>query len=279
MIDGDLPCIQCGYNLRSLSRAGNCPECGFPVEETFQKAHIEFDVDRLSDLRRAVTALAWSGLASLASCAGIAIFVAFGALDYFAFLLYPVLTIVFMAVSHPLWAHDFVTMEQLGYPPGLRKPRGRLPEVFLAALLVIMPPLCTLGLSLFIWIWVPAIPIFVPVWTWIWIAPHARRLGLRFHRPALALLARTVSAFAWFTLVAHTLLVLSIAPSANRFSSRTFSFAASWTWPDVIVLFLAVPAFLVRSVLAVVLMFRLRRLLGQSLGKLSAGEGSTRRDR
>ncbi len=30
-INFDIPCARCGYNLRSLSRKGECPECGHPV--------------------------------------------------------------------------------------------------------------------------------------------------------------------------------------------------------------------------------------------------------
>lgn len=30
-IDGDLSCVQCGYNLRSLHERGTCPECGSAV--------------------------------------------------------------------------------------------------------------------------------------------------------------------------------------------------------------------------------------------------------
>jgi len=29
--DTDLPCYQCGYNLRAISREGDCPECGFAI--------------------------------------------------------------------------------------------------------------------------------------------------------------------------------------------------------------------------------------------------------
>lgn len=31
---GELPCIQCGYNLHGLPAAGACPECGVPVERS-----------------------------------------------------------------------------------------------------------------------------------------------------------------------------------------------------------------------------------------------------
>lgn len=35
MVQSDLACVHCSYNLRGLSRAGNCPECGKPVYESF----------------------------------------------------------------------------------------------------------------------------------------------------------------------------------------------------------------------------------------------------
>ena len=34
MIDGDFECDDCRYNLRGLSRLGNCPECGSPIAES-----------------------------------------------------------------------------------------------------------------------------------------------------------------------------------------------------------------------------------------------------
>jgi len=34
-IDEDLPCPQCGYNLRGLNHGRNCPECGTPIELTY----------------------------------------------------------------------------------------------------------------------------------------------------------------------------------------------------------------------------------------------------
>ena len=35
-VTADLACVGCGYNLRSLRRAGDCPECGKPVAETIK---------------------------------------------------------------------------------------------------------------------------------------------------------------------------------------------------------------------------------------------------
>ena len=34
-ITRDLPCIVCGYNLRGISLANNCPECSHPLEGTW----------------------------------------------------------------------------------------------------------------------------------------------------------------------------------------------------------------------------------------------------
>ena len=35
-VTADLACVGCGYNLRGLRRAGDCPECGKPVAETIK---------------------------------------------------------------------------------------------------------------------------------------------------------------------------------------------------------------------------------------------------
>jgi hypothetical protein len=38
LIDEDLPCIKCSYNLRGLQDEGQCPECGTNIEETLDFA-------------------------------------------------------------------------------------------------------------------------------------------------------------------------------------------------------------------------------------------------
>ena len=40
--DQDLPCVDCGYNLRRLSPAGRCPECGADVRDSIAES---VDVD------------------------------------------------------------------------------------------------------------------------------------------------------------------------------------------------------------------------------------------
>ena len=37
-IDGDVPCMECGYNLRTLSVKGLCPECGLEVMDSIVAA-------------------------------------------------------------------------------------------------------------------------------------------------------------------------------------------------------------------------------------------------
>lgn len=34
LIDADMPCLRCGYNLRGLKPVGQCPECGSRIEKT-----------------------------------------------------------------------------------------------------------------------------------------------------------------------------------------------------------------------------------------------------
>jgi hypothetical protein len=40
----DVPCVSCGYNLRGLTRDGNCPECSTPIESS-----VHGDLLRMSD--------------------------------------------------------------------------------------------------------------------------------------------------------------------------------------------------------------------------------------
>ena len=37
MIDQDLPCAKCEYNLRALSPEGLCPECGNPIRQSLNR--------------------------------------------------------------------------------------------------------------------------------------------------------------------------------------------------------------------------------------------------
>ena len=60
-IDQDLPCLKCGYNLRSLSDEGACPECGAGLEMSARLAWLCQHDPRW--LRRLVRATVWIGVA------------------------------------------------------------------------------------------------------------------------------------------------------------------------------------------------------------------------
>lgn len=70
-IDIDLACHFCGYNLRSLSIDGNCPECGNPVRLCIRQGWLGFaDRTWLARLRRGVSIYLWMLLAGAAYCIG-----------------------------------------------------------------------------------------------------------------------------------------------------------------------------------------------------------------
>ncbi|UCE59921.1 MAG: hypothetical protein JSU63_21055 [Phycisphaerales bacterium] len=47
----DVPCISCGYNLRTLSVSGDCPECGHTVRETLENPLVACSSESLVSLR------------------------------------------------------------------------------------------------------------------------------------------------------------------------------------------------------------------------------------
>ncbi len=53
--EADLLCLRCGYNLRGLDAASNCPECGFQIERSRNGSLLHFASDRdLASLLRGV---------------------------------------------------------------------------------------------------------------------------------------------------------------------------------------------------------------------------------
>jgi hypothetical protein len=66
VLSGDCPCMECGYNLRGLTPAGNCPECNKSIAESVAaNARIVWSKDELRGFRMAVTVLAVVGIASV----------------------------------------------------------------------------------------------------------------------------------------------------------------------------------------------------------------------
>lgn len=58
--DGDLLCIQCGYNLRGLPAAGACPECGVPIERSRTGDRLaDANADWLRGLVRGLRLIMW----------------------------------------------------------------------------------------------------------------------------------------------------------------------------------------------------------------------------
>lgn len=58
-IDQDLPCSRCGYNLRTLQTAGNCPECGHPVQASLD-VYASWKFLRPIEIRSGLALLIWA---------------------------------------------------------------------------------------------------------------------------------------------------------------------------------------------------------------------------
>jgi hypothetical protein len=67
MIDRDLLCAQCGYDLRGLDAGGRCPECGSAVALTLGRERNRISPSGLRRLRRGAAMMLSAALVSIAS--------------------------------------------------------------------------------------------------------------------------------------------------------------------------------------------------------------------
>lgn len=65
-IESEIPCIQCGYNLRTLEETGRCPECGAAILQSVLNAQHRLGI---KFLRRAGRAAWWMGILNLLALA------------------------------------------------------------------------------------------------------------------------------------------------------------------------------------------------------------------
>jgi uncharacterized repeat protein (TIGR04138 family) len=63
----DLPCAECGYNLRTLAIDGNCPECNCPVAKSIQLVPPDAP-DELQDLKFVLKRRPFESIAHAADC-------------------------------------------------------------------------------------------------------------------------------------------------------------------------------------------------------------------
>jgi len=77
----DLPCLNCGYNLRGLTEDGRCPECGTPVERSLHGNLLIYSAaDYLRTMHLGLVVIIASVIASVAvSIVFIALTILFGA--------------------------------------------------------------------------------------------------------------------------------------------------------------------------------------------------------
>jgi hypothetical protein len=72
MITSDLPCLECGYNLRGLPRYGRCPECGVDVGPSVDRLNARTLADADARWLRRLSEGSIVGLAALVICLAVA---------------------------------------------------------------------------------------------------------------------------------------------------------------------------------------------------------------
>jgi hypothetical protein len=69
VIDTDLPCHHCGFNLRTHHLRDRCPECGTPVRNSIHGDNLCFaDPDFLRSVIRGASVITWSALLLVVTC-------------------------------------------------------------------------------------------------------------------------------------------------------------------------------------------------------------------
>jgi len=115
VVDGDLPCFRCGYNVRGLASDGQCPECAASIAETLRRRAAEL-TGRLLPLDdsdpRWVRKLAWSCALLLFGGVGIAM----------AHVMSILQVRMPMAVQFPLFFMPYVVLAVAGWLAGSREP-------------------------------------------------------------------------------------------------------------------------------------------------------------
>ncbi len=62
----DLACVGCGYNLRSLRRDGDCPECGRPIRDTLASFRTQWSRSSISAYKTGCILVGASGMTTAA---------------------------------------------------------------------------------------------------------------------------------------------------------------------------------------------------------------------
>jgi len=165
----DLPCVGCGYNLRTLSVTGLCPECARAVADSLPPVQLVLDSTKCTNLKRRAAGLAWIPLLTVILIpSGIFLgglgFSIPGAMLCVIVLVFTPIILLSFSVAFAMEARAVTGTS------GKRARRGPLVVVF--ALLLV-----TFALTKIIFGVVITAMVLAPIALHFWTAWHARRLA------------------------------------------------------------------------------------------------------
>ena len=202
-ITTDIPCISCGYNLRTLAVSARCPECGQPVESTTRYALVFANPTWLKALRDGAAILAWTPVALFGVdllAVGAWLLARYNHADMTTLLI-----VLLVALAHFAAFYAFA----VGTGKLTRvEPTSRVRARRFAARAACMCPLALFVLGVLLSTGSPLVAILVSAVPLLWpmfLAVHAKSLGRRSFSPVVA---RTASVVVWAGGISTGLLLL-----------------------------------------------------------------------
>lgn len=246
-IDRDLPCVSCGYNLRTLPESGCCPECSEAVAMTLEAEPTGWQLGPVQALRDAALAMAWWPVATVVSVMATLLIALLASVELWGLAGFPAVTGVISIIFYLVGSLNFINAAQAALPSSAGIPkRARMRTTLLAVTLLV----AVVAYWRLLLVAVPGVLVFALTS----VAGYARRLAER-PAPGIAKLAQVMVWLGWVWL-GFLLLVaaLGLGHRLGYLRSVLHQAITTLTWSLALVL----P---ILALLGTVLMFRVGMML------------------